>query len=135
MTYKILDDETHKVVHRSLLRSALDPSAPNLCADLDPGETEDPVPVIQTRWDHNPTGEAPTLDDLGNAPHLIPPDDDDDPGQSINNRMPIVDPSQLIGRTFLKDLDDGQKHRAQIVELVEDHQSKWTTTTSSFDAL
>ena len=110
MTYKILDDETHKVVYHSLLCSALDPTAPNLHADLDPVETEDPVPIIQTCWDYDSTGEPPTLGDLDNAPHVIPPDDDDNPGQSINNRVPIVDPSPLIRCTFLKDLDNGQKH-------------------------
>jgi hypothetical protein len=26
--------------------------------------------------------------------------------------MPVIDPSELIGRTFLMDKEDGQQHRA-----------------------
>jgi hypothetical protein len=37
---------------------------------------------------------------------------------------PIIDPANLIGRTFLKDLDDGERHRVQIVQLVDDHLDK-----------
>jgi hypothetical protein len=33
----------------------------------------------------------------------------------------LVDTSDLVGRTFLTEQDDGQKHRARIVAAIEDH--------------
>jgi hypothetical protein len=33
----------------------------------------------------------------------------------------LVDTSDLIGRTFLTEQDDGQKHKARIVAAIEDH--------------
>ena len=36
-------------------------------------------------------------------------------------QLPLVDTSDLIGRTFLTEQEDGQKHRARIVALIEDH--------------
>jgi hypothetical protein len=36
-------------------------------------------------------------------------------------QLPLVDTSDLIGRTFLAEQDDGQKHRARIVAAIEDH--------------
>jgi hypothetical protein len=36
-------------------------------------------------------------------------------------QLPLVDTSDLIGRTFLTEQDDGQKHRARIVAAIEDH--------------
>ena len=38
--------------------------------------------------------------------------------------MPIVDTSDLIGRTFMTDQEGGIKHRARIVELIEAHEDK-----------
>ncbi len=37
MTYKILTDETNKVLHRSNLRAALDPDTPNVRTELHDG--------------------------------------------------------------------------------------------------
>ena len=118
---------------RSLLRSALDPAAPNLRADFLAGETTSPSPAVQTRWDDSFGDtmvdgiDAPSLME---QPNIIPPDDED--GESKNTRMPIVNPEQLIGRTFLKDLPDGQRHRSRIVELVEDHLSDVGETNLKF---
>jgi hypothetical protein len=36
-------------------------------------------------------------------------------------QLPLVDTSDLIGRTFLTEQDNGQKHRARIVAAIEDH--------------
>jgi hypothetical protein len=35
-------------------------------------------------------------------------------------QLPLVETSDLIGRTFLTEQDDGQKHRARIVAAIED---------------
>ena len=97
MTYKVLTDDTSKVLYQSNLRSALDPSAPNLRLDLPDGET--PKPFIKSRHDS-------------------------DDGEIKKFEMPIVDPEELVGRTFLLEpCEDGQKLRAHIVEAIEDHQN------------
>jgi hypothetical protein len=42
---------------------------------------------------------------------------------------PIVDPNNLIGRTFLMDAQpDGSQFRARIVKLIEDHNYKLENT-------
>jgi hypothetical protein len=49
----------------------------------------------------------------------------DDSGYNKQDHLAIVDPYELVGRTFLMDpQDDGQCFRARIVDLVKDHQSK-----------
>jgi hypothetical protein len=49
----------------------------------------------------------------------------DDSGHNKQDHLAIVDPYELVGRTFLMDpQDDGQCFGALIVNLVEDHQSK-----------
>jgi hypothetical protein len=37
---------------------------------------------------------------------------------------PIIDPADLIGRSFLKDQDNREHHRLHIVQLLEDHLNK-----------
>jgi Reverse transcriptase (RNA-dependent DNA polymerase) len=39
-------------------------------------------------------------------------------------QLPLVNTTDLIGRTFLTEREDGQKHRARIVAAVEDHNLK-----------
>jgi hypothetical protein len=36
-------------------------------------------------------------------------------------QLPLVDSSDLIGRAFLTEQGDGQKHLARIVAAIEDH--------------
>ena len=103
MTFKILTDNTEKVIRRSLVRSALDPSAPNLRADLlasVDGETTPPDnPIIRSNHD--------AAD-----------------GSNRSCPMPITDPDESVGRTFLVDKGDGQRHRARIVEAIVNHSAK-----------
>jgi hypothetical protein len=50
MTFKILTDDTLKVIHRSNVRSALNPHAKNLRLDpLEPGDFA--TPIIKSRHD------------------------------------------------------------------------------------
>jgi hypothetical protein len=82
MTFKILMDDTLKVIHQSNVRSALNPHAKNLRLDpLEPGDIA--TPIVKSRHDSADDGET------------LPP-------------MPVIDPSELIGRTFLMDKEDGQ---------------------------
>jgi hypothetical protein len=82
MTFKILTDDTLKVIHRSNVRSALNPHDKNLQLDpLEPGDIA--TPIIKSRHDSVDDGKILPL-------------------------MPVIDPSELIGRTFLMDKEDGQ---------------------------
>ena len=93
MTYKILTDDTHKVIHRSNVRPANDPLTPNLRLDtLD--------------------GEKPEFDFIKSVRDV-----------NQDQTMMIIEPEDMVGRTFLTDpLDNGEQHRARIVKAIEDHQ-------------
>jgi hypothetical protein len=86
MSFKILTDDTLKVIHRSNVRLALNPHTKNLRLDpLEPGNVA--MPIVKSHHDSADDGE------------ILPP-------------MPVIDPSELIGHTFLMDKEDGQRHRA-----------------------
>ena len=107
MTFKILTDDTRKVIYRSNVRSALDPRSRNLRMDL--LHEKPPEKFIKSRHD---TADPP-VDANGETK-----------GDPPNLGMPVFHPSDLIGRTFLKDPDeDGQRFRARIVRMIEDHDS------------
>jgi hypothetical protein len=99
MTYKILSNDTHKIFHRSEVRSALDPDAPNLRADLCDGEVDTPL-IIKSIKDGR---------------------DDTVP----QTQLEIIDPGELIGRTFLTEpQEDGQRFRARIVRAIDDNEQE-----------
>jgi hypothetical protein len=82
MTFKILTDDTLKVIHQSNVRSALNLHAKNLRLDpLEPGNVA--TPTVKSRHDSADDGE------------ILPP-------------MPVIDPLELISHTFLMDKEDGQ---------------------------
>jgi hypothetical protein len=126
MTYKILMDDTHRIIHRSNIRLPADPNARNL--HLDP--LNDKLPeVIWSLCKASPAldhGEDFSL-------HSMEPTDDHpytestpDPSErtSTGDDMVIVDPQELLGRTFLMETqEDGQRFRARIVECISDHES------------
>jgi hypothetical protein len=95
MTYKILTDDTNKIIHRSSIRSALQPHERNMHADAIIGETDtqNPKSVIKSKYDY---GE-----------------------NNSNCAMPTIKPADLIGRTFLMaPREDGQRFQAKIVEAI-----------------
>ena len=93
MTFKVLTDDTLKVLYRSNVRSALNSSAKNKRIDLLGGETS--PPIIKSRHDS-------------------------DDGEPKEAQMPIFQPSDLVGRTFLMNpQEDGQRHRARIVRAIQ----------------
>jgi hypothetical protein len=46
------------------------------------------------------------------------------PPESATLRRPIIDPSDLIGRSFLKDLPNGERARWHITQVIDDHKDK-----------
>ena len=110
MTYKILTDDTRKVIFRSQIRLASD-SVPNLRLDPLGGEDSSPPPTILKSIRDPPDGESINVADGD--------------GESKQNQMPVFNPADLVGRSFLMDpQEDGQRFRATIVEKLEDHDSK-----------
>ncbi len=105
MTFKILSDQSLTVLHRSNVRSANDPSDPNL--RLDPLAGEMLHPPSQNVWSKR---------------------DDDEDGSEQANKMVYYDTADLVGRTFLmEEDDDGLRDRARIIEVLEDHDTDVAT--------
>ena len=118
MTYKILT-HTMKVIPRSAIRAA--DQSRNLRATPLRGED---VPKIVKSVHDNVQSKSPTTQD-----HT---DDDgeqhDGEQQQGNSNTPMAtfDPTDLVGRTFLRDSnnDDGQRFRVRIVEALDKHDDK-----------
>ena len=118
MTFKVLTDDTKRIILRSQVRPADDPTKPNLSlTDLFDGE---PPARIFVRSKGDP-------DDISDYPNL-----DNESGEIEQDVMPTmvhVDTSELIGKTFLMDTqEDGSKHRARIVEMIENHEHATTNS-------
>jgi hypothetical protein len=117
MTYKILMDNTHRIIHRSNIHSAADPNARNL--HLDPLNDEPPE-VIQSLHKASPASDHGEDFSL----HSMEPTDENPEHPSTGDDMVIVNPQELLGRTFLMDTqEDGQRFRARIVECISNHES------------
>ena len=103
MTFKVLTDDTRKVIYRSNIRSAADSKSRNL--RLDPITNTVSSPIIRSRHDSSDHGEG-----------TMPPD------------MQIINPHDLVGRTFLlPQEEDGQRFRAHIVKALNDYDSNLGT--------
>jgi hypothetical protein len=108
MTFKILTDDTWKIIYCSYICSALDPRSWNL--RMEP-LNNDPIldPVIKSRQDHAPS------DSSNHGENLAMP-----------MQMPIptiVDPNDLVGHTFLMaPQPDGQCFHAHIVQAIDDQE-------------
>ena len=98
LTWKVLSDETHKVINTSLIRPADDPQHINKRADPSTdGEGTKPIVFVKDRFDNNDgtSGDRPPL--------------------------PEFDPDNLIGRTFmLQPTETGEQYRARIARKIVD---------------
>ena len=91
MTFKVLTDDTQKVIYRSVLRSARHPDHKPPPPDKPQEEVDE---VLKSKHNYSADGEL---------------------------ELPTFDPADLIGRTFLLPRqDDGQRFRAEIVEAIVD---------------
>jgi hypothetical protein len=117
MTYKILMDDTRRIIHHSNIHLAADPNARNL--RLDPLNDESPEVIWSLR-------KASPASDHGedSSLHSMEPTDENPERPSTGDDTIIVDPQELLGRTFLMDTqEDGQRFHAHIVECISDHKS------------
>jgi hypothetical protein len=62
---------------------------------LEPGDVA--TPIVKSRHDSADDGE------------ILPP-------------MPVIDPLELIGHTFLMDKEDGQLHRVRILNVIDEEE-------------
>ena len=88
MTYKILADDTKKVIYRSNVCSALTKEDHNKCVDLLGGE--EVTPIIKSSSDEDEFPRKP---------------------------MPIFDPTDVVGCTFLMDpQENSERYHTKILE-------------------
>ena len=111
MTFKVLCATTNRVLLRSQVRPADDPQRPNLrLTDLFDGEPPSRI-FVRSKSDPDNDEDLPNLDYTTGEVE-----------QDVTPSMVYVDTSDLIGKTFLLDQQkDGTRHRARIVEMIQDH--------------
>ena len=98
LTFKILTDDTQKIIHRSVVRSATNPETRNLRAD--PPLDAEPQQHIQSFIDN-----------------------DENDKETQQQRMPIINPEELVGRALSVTQEDGKTTRIKIIEAIDEHQS------------
>jgi hypothetical protein len=125
MTYKILMDDTRRIIHCSNIRLAADPNARNL--HLDP-LNDKPPEVIRSLRKASPAsdhGENFSLHSMEPTDAHTYTESTPDPSErpSTGNDTVIVNPQELLGRTLMDTQEDGQRFCASIVECISDHES------------
>ena len=106
MTYKILTSDTQQIIYRSRIRLAS--IQPNLRIDPPPSTTvSDTLPVIDSIPHQQP-----------DMPPIL--ESDRDRTTESFRPMAVIDPDDLIGRTYITSpADDGSQHRIKIVEKLD----------------
>ena len=102
LTYHVLTDDTQQVIARSMVR-ALDPLNPNIRV-LHPehtGEDMEPIPIVRSIVD--------TIDPAYDPTKV---------------KLPKFSPQELLGITFLHDIPNGEKVRAQVMKRINDIESE-----------
>ena len=127
LTWQVLNDETQEVIHRSRVRP-VSITDPNLRAGPTSGELSESPNVVKTRHEHvkfQTSSSSPDNQDQDQdqeEKQARKGKENQDTPENEANPPPIIDAEDLIGRTFLLDTqEDGQRHRARVVEMVEDH--------------
>ena len=127
LTWKVLDCETHKVIHRSLCRAA-EPETVNLRIDPDGGEIlPTSSSIIRSKTFDDGITLTPEEVEAGmpinpNAQDELTQTGEQSGEQTIPQEDVLITPEDLVGRTFLMDPEpDGQVFRARIVDLVDKH--------------
>ena len=99
-------DDTLKVIPRASLRTAR--PSPDTSKRLDPIDGENIPQIVKFHKDDDDTCE----NDNGNPTEDKP-----------STPMPTFNPTDLIGRSFLYDTQDGQRQRIKIIEAINAHES------------
>jgi len=125
MTFKVLTNETQKVLCHSNICLASAPREQNLHIDLIGGEEPPFVKLCHNATTHQPFNP-------GGDPALIPPQTEEK-GETNTSQPLRFYPSDLIGWTFLLDpQEDGQQFHARIGQAIQDQDAKLTTNAARF---
>ena len=109
MTFKILTDDTKKITNRSNGRSLGLPLEYNLHLDPLFGESKQ---FIKSKFENI---QLYKIDETNDESKLNQSENKIDP-------IPLIKPIDLIGHSFLLDIEDGEnKLRTQIMEAIHDH--------------
>ena len=106
LTFLVLDTLNNQVVTRSELRSAVTASTPNLRAEFlghPSAEGKEPSSV-------KPIMSATDIAELDINPSDL--------------KLPRFSPDELIGKLFVRELEDGKSYRARIVRKIMDHDAE-----------
>ena len=78
------------------------------------------------RWQHELLRHPPSdyLEDNEEAPVDTKNESADYSTSSPKHSMPILEPNDLVGRTFIIPQEDGQRLRARIVKAIDDYDEK-----------
>jgi len=117
MTYVVVTEDTQEVIFRSRLRRIKSDSDKNLRVEPVPTSDKDDTVKDPSR----PEDTASVAEELDDEPPVIIKSKRDTDKELDESPSPTIDPSGLIGRTFLKPKEkDGARLRATIVSLVDD---------------
>ena len=108
LTYLILTDDTKQVIVRSMVR-AFDPANPNYRVLTPKVDGEVQQDEDETNKENEANENVQLLSDY------ITPENDPHHG-----KVPKFSPDELLGLTFLHEVNDGQKFRAQVVRKIND---------------
>ena len=96
MTYMILDDKTGILIHRSRVRSALDPERQNKRVDFPPEERGKDEEDLEPAEEYVEYVKSHKEDEFKENPRTT---------------MPTIDIESIIGRTYLTEpTEDGTRH-------------------------
>ena len=115
MTFKILTDDTSKIIYRSNVRPANMSMEYNLRLDPLCGE---PCKIVKSKLDHTTQTQMKIVGKESNVKENNNPVQNEDKPTA----MAIINPSDLVGRSFLLDTNEnGEKFRAKIVQAILTH--------------
>ena len=100
LTFLVLDSVTSHVVSRSELRSGLTTTSPNFRSILPPDSGEPSIKPIKSTTD---------LSDLDIHPSDL--------------KMPRFSPDELIGKSFVRTIDDDTSYKATVLRKIQDHEA------------
>ena len=123
LTFNILTDEAQEIIHRSAVRSALDPANPNRRLRLTDGEQ---CPISRGFDADVKQGDRMKLPEKEAI--LMSYADNMDPSR-LN--LPSLNPESILGMTFLCPRDvDGSIHRAEVLKRIETRDDEACRTVS-----
>ena len=111
MNFSILNITTNKVISMSNSRPEGEPTLPNL--RIDPLTAPDVVKSLHPS-DH--------IEDKEKAPTYAEKYSPNTSTSSTKHSMHVLDPKDLVGRTFLIAQEDGQRLRARTVKAIDDYE-------------